>query len=161
MSYLVIFEDSEAKPRFANRCIACGDDRPNSEARFVAREFHPTHLALLFCFGKRTELDVPMCQPCEDAYRTSRRARLIATIAGIVAAAGVAAAVVPLVEGPWRSLVPVALVLAALSTPILWKAFAPFALDPTRTRDGLQFDFRDEETAADFASLNDAEVVRR
>ncbi|MEM7167924.1 MAG: hypothetical protein AAF581_20900, partial [Planctomycetota bacterium] len=113
------------------------------------------------CFGARRDLDVPMCSPCEDSYRASRRWRTIVTLVGVVVLVLAGRAALPLLDGGWRNLLIAGLVLLALAPPILWKAMAPFPLDLVQTRDELQLDFREETVAAECAQLNDGEVLRR
>lgn len=148
-------------PTFPERCVGCAHDRPEGTAAMVAREFHLSHLVLLFCFGARTRLEVPMCTPCEDAYRTSRRWRLLVCIAGGIGVICGALFLLPQLPGVWRTVALPLVLLGGLAPPILWKALAPFPIDPVRTREGLCLDFREAEIAEEFAGLNDAEVTRR
>jgi hypothetical protein len=113
-------------------------------------------------FGRGFIAHVPACASCGWRIRCQRVGGILLTL---VVAAAFLFFVWPLLDDfvarPIRKWVAMGLIFVCLAPYFLWETFFPPSIDITAFPDNVDYEFRDEEYAHEFAALNgDAEWVK-
>jgi hypothetical protein len=141
-------------PRFPSACVACNAESPGTTLRLY------THAigwwTALFAFGPLHHVDVPTCKRCKRRLLASRALRFLFMCACLVAAMGLTARFTEGME--WRKLYVLGAALLAVLPWLAVNFFFPAAVDVTAYDKKVEFDFRDDEYAQEFAEMNDANV---
>ena len=141
--------------RFPTKCVECGEDPATSTVRLW------THTLgwwswVLAAFGSGVTVTAPACVECGWRIRIQR-------IGGVLVTAIIALAflfliwpyVEDLVARPIRKWVALGLCLICLAPYIAWEIFFPPSFEITAYAKSIDYEFRDEEYAMEFAELND------
>jgi len=141
-------------PRWPDRCIACGHEAPESTAHLRYDWGGDSILWPFVAKGRTAEADVPCCRACKADFerRHARRNRWLDRL--VVGAILVCLVVVWVVIG--RPSLILAFVSAILVlVPVAWWALRhPLALEISADETGIEYSFRDESFASEFAALN-------
>ena len=147
--------------RFPDRCIVCGTDSPGSTMRVLTNSIG-WWTWLFWFFGKPFCVRVPACNGC------GRRLHLVRIFAFLIMVAIAYLSVKifwPLVPADIpraiRKLIFLGLFFLCASPILILQVFFPPPFDITAYKDSVDYEFRDEELAFEFAELNeDADWVK-
>lgn len=148
----------EQKPFFPECCCSCLGPGPHRRQRVAARAhgFADLFAPLLWLFKKPYRCEVPICVDCLPQLRRQRWLQWVVMVVGVVA---VVAALRPLVKQlpwlrPFRELIAVGILAAALAPFFLWQARRPLAFEVEVDRLVARFTFRNEAYAGRFHLVN-------
>jgi hypothetical protein len=146
--------------RFPDKCVVCGGP-PNTTVRLITGSIG-WWTWLLWWFGMPFMVRVPTCTTCGWKLHLQRWLSLLLTIGVTVA---VYFLIWPLVSDQvpraLRKWVMMGLALLCLMPLFLYEVFKPAAISITAYSDSVDYEFRNEELALEFAALNqDAEWVK-
>ena len=141
-------------PVFPSLCVRCDEETDGRTMRLW------THTVgwwtwLVWSFGWGFTVRVPACSGCGRVIRLQR-------VGGLFLCMAVAALVLlfvwPHLDGfvarPWHRWARMGLVLVCLSPWFVWETMFPPAIDLTAYSKSVDYEFRDEEYAWEFAELN-------
>lgn len=148
------------KAIFPNRCVHCGEDNEGKTIRLW------THTIgwwtwVLFAFGRGFKVDVPACAGCAWRIRLYR-------MGGLAIAMGITLIFLFFIWPQFREVfgrgyrnyVAMGMILICLTPYFVWEIVFPPAIDITAYSKNVDYEFRDEDYAYEFAELNeDAEWV--
>ncbi len=146
---------------FPDKCILCGTPAPGNRVRLVTGSIG-WWTWIFWAFGKPVIVSAPSCTLCGWQLQLRRLAGLLVTVGLIYFAYSF---VWPLVDKDiprlTRKWIMMGLGLACLLPQILYEMFVPAVFSITAFKDSIDYEFRDEEQAQEFAAHNeDAEWVR-
>ena len=145
----------EHKARFPNRCVVCGCSDPNSNVRLITGAIG-WWTWLLWMFGNPFTVKAPACSSCGWRLHLKRLVNLLITV-GLIAVAFVY--LWPLVSDQLprtaRNWIMMGLGLLCLTPQIIYEVFFPHPFDITAYSNSVDYEFRDEDMAYEFAELND------
>jgi hypothetical protein len=149
------------KARFPDKCVVCGCPSPGSTVRLMTGTIG-WWTWLLWHFGRRFTVRAPACAACAWRLHLGRLASVLITIA---LCAIVFWLVWPLISvqlpHPARKWVMMGAALICLTPYFLYQVLFPHPFDITAHSDSVDYEFRDEDMAYEFADLNhDAEWVK-
>jgi hypothetical protein len=149
------------KARFPNKCVVCGRPSPESTVRLITGTIG-WWTWLLWHFGESFTVRAPACASCGWRLHLQRLAGLLVTIGLVVVALWLVwplvSEQVPRAARKWIAL---GLALICISPQIIWRTLFPYPFDITCFADSVDYEFRDEDIAQEFAELNqDAEWVK-
>jgi hypothetical protein len=141
-------------PVFPDRCVACGFPFPEGFIR-VGTNSIGWWTILLWTHGTRFSVEVPACETCRRKMIRQRWGRL--TVGGIFVAVGVGVAVYVLgssLRKPFRRWVGLGVALLCMLPWFVWELVFPRPIDLTAFAHSVNYEFRDEDYAEEFAELN-------
>jgi hypothetical protein len=149
------------KARFPDKCAICGRPSPESTVRLITGSIG-WWTWLLWHFGKPFTVRAPACTFCGWRLQLQRLADLLVTIGLLFVALWV---VLPLVSQHLprraRKWIAMGLAMVCILPQIIWRTLSPHPIDITCFADSVNYEFRDEHIAQEFAELNqDAEWVK-
>jgi hypothetical protein len=141
------------RPIFPDRCVGCGVPDPGYLLRLGALE-GGWRLLAGWVFGARFLVDVPVCTVCGPQIVRQRRLRRF--VCGMCVIAGVSLAVYVLGNiliriKRWLAM---GIVLACMIPWFLYETYWPRPIQLRAFPDSIDYQFRDEEYAEEFRSLN-------
>ena len=141
------------RPTFPDRCVACGNPGPDGSLR-VGTNAIGWWTYVLWTYGARFTVEVPACEPCRRQMRHQRWIRL--AVCGIFAAVGIGVAsyVLGSFRGPLNRWLGMGIALLCMSPWFVWETFSPRPIDLTATSETVDYEFRDESYAQEFAIIN-------
>lgn len=143
------------KARFPNRCVACLAEEPDARLRFLTGSIGWWSW-LLAWFGRPFTVHVPACKSCRLTMRLQRYASFAITIALLFLAWEF---VVPELSEDYtrstRRWLMLGVGLLALTPQILYEVFFPRPFDLTAYSKSVDYEFKDEAYAHEFATLNE------
>ncbi len=141
-------------PVFPDRCVACGVPCPETFIR-VGTHSIGWWTILFWTHGARFSVNVPTCEPCRGKMIRQRWVRL--AVEAIFVAVGVSVAVYVLggsLRGPLKRWLALLIVLLCMLPWFVWELVFPRPIDLTAYAHSVNFEFRDEDYAEEFAELN-------
>jgi hypothetical protein len=149
------------KAKFPDKCVVCGRPSPESTVRLMTGALG-WWTWLLWHFGSSFSVRAPACASCGRRLHVHRFAGLLITIGLAMAAVWF---VWPLLSDqiprPVRKWIVMGLAVICMSPQILWRVWSPDPFDITCYSESVDYEFRDEDMAHEFAELNqDAEWVK-
>ena len=141
------------EPIFPDRCVACGVPSPGSSLRVGTNAIGWWTIAF-WTFGQRFSVDVPACEICSRRMIRQRWLRLIVSGIFILAGLGLAIYLLGSFRGPLKRWLAMGVALACLIPYFAWETLSPRPIDLTAYSDAIDYEFRDEEYADEFLSLN-------
>jgi len=142
------------KPQFPERCVRCNQDHQGNTIRLW------THTIgwwtyLLWMFGPPFSVRVPACYQCSWLIRLQRIGSLLTfVVLTFVILWFFWPYLDQFVARSFRKWVAGVLVLICLSPLFLWETFFPPSIDITAYKDSVDYEFKNESYACEFASLN-------
>jgi hypothetical protein len=140
-------------PVFPDRCVACGCNSPGAIYRAGTNAIGWWTLAF-WSFGRRFTVEVPACEPCRARMRRQRWLQLAVNAVVIAAGVVVAGSLLQWYQGPLKRWLMLGVVLVCLLPVLVWETFFPRPFDMTAYSVTVDYEFRDPDCAAEFASLN-------
>ena len=146
------------KARFPDRCVVCGRSSPESTVRLC-----PGAIGwwtwLLWMFGKPFTVKAPACTACGWWLHLRRVVSLLITLGTVIVAFWFLWPIVsdqlPRAARKW---IMMGLGLLCLAPQIIYEVFFPHPFDITAYSDNVDYEFRDEDLAYEFAELNEDAV---
>ncbi|MBI5549487.1 MAG: hypothetical protein HY901_36840 [Deltaproteobacteria bacterium] len=138
---------------FPDRCVVCGREHPGNAVR-VSSKATGWYTIVFWMAGSKFTVDVPACQVCGRAFLRQRRLRMVATWAATLVGVLLALRVLRHYEGSGKSWLAMGLALLAISPWFLWQMFSAPAFDLTVGDKKVDYEFRDQVYASEFAELN-------
>ena len=143
------------KARFPDKCVVCGYTSPPSTVRLITGTIGWWSW-LLWVFGKPFTVKAPACTVCGWRLHLQRLVSLFITIGLIVVAFWF---LWPLVSDQLprtaRKWIMMGLALLCLAPQIFYEVYFPQPFDITAYSDSVDYEFRDEDMAYEFADLNE------
>jgi hypothetical protein len=149
------------KARFPDKCVVCGEERPDSTIRLITGSLG-WWTWLLWHSGTPFTARAPACTFCAWGLHLRHIVVLLITIAAVIAVMWLVWPMVservPHFARKWAAM---GLVLACLLPWFVWQAFFPHPFDITAYADSVDYEFCDRELAVDFAAMNgDADWIK-
>jgi hypothetical protein len=141
------------RPTFPDRCVACGLPCPDSTIPVGTHAIGWWTIAL-WVHGARFSVDVPACEACRRQMVRQRWLRLFVCGVFVVVGLGVALYVLGSFRGPLHRWLAMGIALLCLLPWIAWEIVSPPPIDLTAYSDTVDYEFRDEDYAQEFAMLN-------
>jgi hypothetical protein len=140
-------------PVFPDRCVACGLPSLGSSIRVTTNAIGWWTIAF-WVHGARFSVDVPSCEPCRR--QMIRQKWLRRTVGGLFVVIGLCVAMSTLgsIRGPFNRWLAMGIALLCMIPYFAWEILLPRPIDLTAYSDTVDYEFRDEEYAMEFASLN-------
>lgn len=140
-------------PVFPDRCVACGLPQPGYFIRVSTHSIGWWTL-VLWTHGARFSVEVPACEPCRHQMIRQRWVRL--AVCGIFVVVGVGVAVYTLgsLHGPIKRWLALGIALLCMLPWFAWELVSPRPIDLTAYAETVDYEFRDEAYAQEFAQLN-------
>ncbi len=138
---------------FPDRCVVCNAERPGATTRIIARDNLNGRLLWLGWFSVR----VPCCRGCGVRLQLWRAWDFCRTL--IIAGASFAFGMVfllPRLEGWATGLIVLGLCCLGFLAVFIWNRFFPPAFNVDVHQTCVEYEFRDEALAREFAELNQA-----
>jgi hypothetical protein len=145
------------RPIFPERCVGCGLPDAGASVRVCTNAIGWWTIAL-WAFGRRFCVDVPVCDSCRRQMLTQKRVRRIVTWGLVIVGVVVAGYLLAAYRGPFKRWLALGIALVCLLPMILWETFVPPPIDLTAFSDTVDYEFRNTEYAAEFASLNNGKL---
>lgn len=142
-----------AKPVFPDRCVACGLLGPDSRIRVVTYAIGWWTI-VFWVSGRKFWAEVPACKGCRLRMVRQRWLRRFMEWPLILLAVVAAFHFLDGYQGPFKRWLVMGIVLVSLLPWLLWEIAAPPPIDLTASSTTVQYEFRDEEYAAEFLALN-------
>jgi hypothetical protein len=141
-------------PIFPDRCVACGFPQPDHFIRVGTNTIGWWTIAL-WIPGTRYSVEIPACESCRRRMSRQRWVRM--AVCGIFVVVGVAVAAYLLgsLRGPLKRWLALGIALLCMVPWFAWELVFPRPVDLTAYSSTVTFEFRDEDYADDFASLNE------
>jgi hypothetical protein len=148
-------------PHFPDRCVLCREHSPDSTFRLVTGTIG-WWTWLLWMFGKPYMVKAPACTRCSWILHLQRLSSIFTTCFLLwIAFWYLWPMVEHLVSPGWRRLAMMGLGLVCIAPQLFYEVCYPKALGITAYSNSVDFEFRDEGTAFEFAGQNfDAKWVK-
>lgn len=144
------------KACFPNRCVVCGCSAPNSTVRLITGAIG-WWTWLLWVFGKPFTVNAPACISCGWRLYLERFVNLLITVGLIVISIHY---LWPLISDQFpravRKWIMMGLSLLCLAPQLIYKVFFPSPFEITAYSNSVDYEFRDEDMAYEFAELNES-----
>jgi hypothetical protein len=140
-------------PKFPDRCVVCGQPGPDASVT-VSTHAIGWWTWLLWIHGTRFSINFLACTHCAGSLRRQLWLRWLVTFALIVAAVLLLFPLLSEFRGAARRWLAMGGVIVALSPWFLWQVFFPPPVDLTAYTDEVDYEFRDQDYAEEFAALN-------
>lgn len=140
-------------PKFPDRCVVCGGDSPDTSITVSSRSVG-WWTWFFWLPGWRFAVQAPACGKCRARFLHQWWSRWLLNVAIVFSAVFLIAPWFSEWPRPVRKWVALGVVLLAVSPWFLWQLFFPPPLDLTVYTDTVDYEFKDEEYAAEFAALN-------
>ncbi|MCE9561291.1 MAG: hypothetical protein K8U57_04485 [Planctomycetes bacterium] len=140
-------------PIFPDRCVACRAKSPGSIYRAGTNAIG-WWTWVFMAFGRRHTVEVPACKPCRGQMGRQRWLQLSVNVVVIAVGVVLAGSLLEWYQGPFKRWLTLGVVLVCLLPVFLWEIFFPRPFDMTAFSDEVDYEFRDADYAAEFATLN-------
>jgi hypothetical protein len=140
-------------PIFPDRCVACGMPSPGRLLRVGTNAIGWWTLAF-WTFGARFTVEVPACDPCKKHMIFQRWFRLAVFCLFVVIGVGVASYLLGSFQSVLNRWLAMGIGLVCASPYFLWELLSPRPIDLSAHTDTVDYEFRDEAYADEFAILN-------
>lgn len=139
---------------YPKRCVRCGGDHQGHNIRLWTHTIG-WWTVVFWMFGQGFTTRPPACRKCALPIRIHR---IGGTVLGLMVAVLFMIFVWPqlddFVARSLRKWVALGLVMVCFSPYLLWESIFPPAIDITAFKDSVDYEFRDEDFAHEFAELN-------
>ncbi len=144
----------DAEPAWPDRCVCCGREEPSDRVRLRAMTSGWANVLLLGGFGRRYTAHAPACWDCARRVRLVRWVRTIVTWCLTLVGVFLAMKIMGGYRGPFRKWFALLVAFVCLTPWFFWQVFFPPAIDITVAAESVDFEFKDEDYAFEFAQLN-------
>jgi hypothetical protein len=147
------------KARFPDRCVVCGVRSPNASIEIKAGTFGGWDI-LSMLLTEPYYVEVPACTRCGRRLRFQRLLDWIQMIVAVVVSIWL---VMPLVDERFphfagKKWIALGVGILSIMPLVIWRTCFPYSFDMTAFANSVDYEFRDEAAAHEFAELNqDAE----
>lgn len=143
------------EPQFADRCVVCGCESPDSSMRLVTGSIGWWTWAL-WIFGDPFSVRVPACKGCGWRLHFHRFASFLLTCVLIYIAFWHVWPLVKIEVSPGlQKWIMLGLAVLCVLPQVIYELFFPHAFCITAFTKSVDYEFRDEDAAYEFAALND------
>jgi hypothetical protein len=138
---------------FPDRCVDCGVPDPGCTVR-VGTNAIGWWTIVFWHPGGRFSVDVPACEICRARMIRNRWIRRCVCVIFVIIGVGVAASLLGPLRGPIKRWAAMGIALACMLPWFAWEIVFPPPFDLTAYSDTVDYEFRDQEYAAEFTDIN-------
>ena len=142
---------------FPDRCVRCGNLGPDDTIH-VCTNAIGWWTIVLWIFGRRYCVEVPVCYPCGRQMRREKWRERILSWGWAVIGVAIALALFGAYEGPFKIWLIFGVAMLCMTPFFLWETLFPPSIDLTAFSATMDYQFRDNEYANEFADLNGGKV---
>lgn len=145
------------KPVFPDECVVCGAESPKNKVK-VGTNSIGWWTVLTWFHGSRFSVRIPACKSCAIRLQLRRWGALaVFMILSVLVLFVIAPLISPHVAGPMRRWVLMIGLLLCLSPFFVWEFLFPPAFDMTAYSKTVDYEFKNEDYALKFETLNEEE----
>lgn len=145
-------------PRWPNRCVRCGAVDPERQVKFWTHSIGWWTL-VTWSFGWPFSARVPACAGCAWKLRFTRWMSYLVMWGVLIVGLYFALQILSSYQGPFKRLLATGIAFGGLLPMLLMQVIFPPPFDFTCYAKTVEYEFRDQRYAIEFASVNINDVI--